>query len=204
MDLTGLYARIAAVEGRPGRDTIDPKILMALWLYATIDGVGSPKARRSLQAAPRLPLALRRRVGQLPHVGRFSHVAGGLVGSIVDGERGLLVVGGPDSTATSGAGRDAGANQCRQVFLPSASQAGGMLRRSTTAGRGVAERIGGSRPGRGQPPGTSRPATGGSGKGRAFAAGVARDGQAGGAKKNRGRRDRRRRPACRRPIPRRG
>jgi transposase len=43
MDLTGLYARIAAVEGRPGRDTIDPKILMALWLYATIDGVGSAR-----------------------------------------------------------------------------------------------------------------------------------------------------------------
>jgi len=36
-------ARIAAVEGRPGRDTIDPKILMALWLYATIDGVGSAR-----------------------------------------------------------------------------------------------------------------------------------------------------------------
>lgn len=44
MDLTGLYARIAAVEGRPGRDTIDPKILMALWLYATIDGVGMPES----------------------------------------------------------------------------------------------------------------------------------------------------------------
>ena len=43
MNLTPLYTRIAAVEGRPGRDTIDPKILMALWLYATIDGVGSAR-----------------------------------------------------------------------------------------------------------------------------------------------------------------
>lgn len=43
MNLVPLYARIAAVEGRPGRDTIDPKILMALWLYATIDGVGSAR-----------------------------------------------------------------------------------------------------------------------------------------------------------------
>jgi transposase len=42
-NLTPLYARIAAVEGRPGRDTIGPKILMALWLYATIDGVGSAR-----------------------------------------------------------------------------------------------------------------------------------------------------------------
>lgn len=43
MNLTPLYTRIAAVEGRPGRNTIDPKILMALWLYATIDGVGSAR-----------------------------------------------------------------------------------------------------------------------------------------------------------------
>ena len=43
MNLSPLYARIAAVEGQPGRDPIDPKILMALWLYATIDGVGSAR-----------------------------------------------------------------------------------------------------------------------------------------------------------------
>jgi transposase len=43
MNLSPLYARIAAVEGRPGRNPIDPKILMALWMYATIDGVGSAR-----------------------------------------------------------------------------------------------------------------------------------------------------------------
>jgi transposase len=43
MNLSPLYARIAAVEGQPGRNPIDPKILMALWLYATIDGVGSAR-----------------------------------------------------------------------------------------------------------------------------------------------------------------
>lgn len=43
MNLSPLYARIAAVEGLPGRNPIDPKILMALWLYATIDGVGSAR-----------------------------------------------------------------------------------------------------------------------------------------------------------------
>jgi transposase len=43
MNLLPLYERIAAVEGRPGRDPIDPKILMALWLYATIDGIGSAR-----------------------------------------------------------------------------------------------------------------------------------------------------------------
>jgi len=43
MNLSPLYERIAAVEGQPGRSPIDPKILMALWLYATIRGVGSAR-----------------------------------------------------------------------------------------------------------------------------------------------------------------
>jgi len=43
LDLTCLYESIRAVEGRPGRDPIDPRIQMALWLYATLDGVGSAR-----------------------------------------------------------------------------------------------------------------------------------------------------------------
>jgi transposase len=38
-----LYDRIKAVERGPGRAPIDPKILMALWLYATIEGIGSAR-----------------------------------------------------------------------------------------------------------------------------------------------------------------
>jgi transposase len=43
LDLTPLYDRIKAVERGPGRAPIDPKILMALWLYATLEGVGSAR-----------------------------------------------------------------------------------------------------------------------------------------------------------------
>lgn len=43
-DLAPLYDSIAAVEGGPGRDAIDPRILLALWLYATLEGVGSARA----------------------------------------------------------------------------------------------------------------------------------------------------------------
>jgi transposase len=43
LDLTAFYATIRAREGRAGRSPIDPKILIALWLYATIDGVGSAR-----------------------------------------------------------------------------------------------------------------------------------------------------------------
>jgi transposase len=43
LDLSGFYAQIRAVEGVAGRDPIDPKILLALWLYATIEGIGSAR-----------------------------------------------------------------------------------------------------------------------------------------------------------------
>lgn len=43
LDLAAFYAQIKAREGGPGRAPIDPKILVALWLYATIDGVGSAR-----------------------------------------------------------------------------------------------------------------------------------------------------------------
>jgi transposase len=44
LDLSPLYGQIRAVEGHPGQNAIDPKILMALWLYATLEGVGSARA----------------------------------------------------------------------------------------------------------------------------------------------------------------
>jgi transposase len=42
-DLTRFYAGIRAVEGSVGRSAIAPEILLALWLYATLDGVGSAR-----------------------------------------------------------------------------------------------------------------------------------------------------------------
>jgi transposase len=43
LDLTEIYTKIRAVEGRAGRDPIDPQILLSLWLMATIDGIGSAR-----------------------------------------------------------------------------------------------------------------------------------------------------------------
>jgi transposase len=44
LNLAGFYDAIRAVEGAPGRDPIDPKILLALWLFATVEGIGSARA----------------------------------------------------------------------------------------------------------------------------------------------------------------
>ena len=43
LDLQRFYDAIRARAGGAGRPAIDPKILVALWLYATIDGVGSAR-----------------------------------------------------------------------------------------------------------------------------------------------------------------
>lgn len=43
LDLSALYQKIRAVEGKAGRDAVDPKILMALWMFATIEAVSSAR-----------------------------------------------------------------------------------------------------------------------------------------------------------------
>lgn len=48
LDLSSLYAAVQSVEGRAGRPAIDPRIYLALWLYATIEGVGSARALERL------------------------------------------------------------------------------------------------------------------------------------------------------------
>lgn len=43
LDLTGFYTSIRALLDSPGRPASDPKVLLALWVYATVDGVGSAR-----------------------------------------------------------------------------------------------------------------------------------------------------------------
>jgi transposase len=48
LDLSAFEREILAVEGRAGHPAIDPRILVALWLYATLEGVGSARALERL------------------------------------------------------------------------------------------------------------------------------------------------------------
>jgi transposase len=54
MDLTPLHARYRAVEHHPGRPPIDVRLLVALWLYATLEGIASAHelARRCTRDDP--------------------------------------------------------------------------------------------------------------------------------------------------------
>jgi transposase len=51
LDLTKFYEPIVARGSEPGRPAIDPKLLVALWLYATSEGVGSARELARLCAA---------------------------------------------------------------------------------------------------------------------------------------------------------
>jgi len=47
-DLSELTGKIRATEDGPGRPAIDPRVLLTLWLYATVDGFGSARALEKL------------------------------------------------------------------------------------------------------------------------------------------------------------
>ena len=43
LDLAAFYAEVKAILGHAGHPTTDPKVLLALWLYATTEGIGSAR-----------------------------------------------------------------------------------------------------------------------------------------------------------------
>lgn len=48
LDLSPLYQNIRACEGHVGRDAVDPQILMAIWMFATIEGISSARQLEKL------------------------------------------------------------------------------------------------------------------------------------------------------------
>src|SRR5882724_9951319 len=63
LELSELYEAIGSREGEPGRPPPDPAVLLALWLYATIEGVGSA---RQLERLAQRDLAYRWIAGGVP------------------------------------------------------------------------------------------------------------------------------------------
>src|ERR1700756_4919196 len=62
LDLRELEEAIRAREHTPGQAPASPRLLLALWLYATSEGIGSARA---LRKSRRLSLAVRRRQREL-------------------------------------------------------------------------------------------------------------------------------------------
>ena len=157
-----------------GRDgpRIDPKILMALWLYATIDGVGSARQLDELcRSHDAFQLDRRRCLDQLSYPRRFPHRPRRIARPVADPERRDPDGRGTGRSEPGGAGRDAGPRQRRCRVVPPPADAGGGAGRGRGPGPGVAGGVGG-RPGRRRPPATSGPRAGGPRTGRADQGGV--------------------------------
>jgi hypothetical protein len=75
LDLAAFYAPIKARAGVVGRDATDPRLLVALWLYAATRGDARRGQRAGVGAAvrrePSVPVAVRRGDGQPPHAERL-------------------------------------------------------------------------------------------------------------------------------------
>src|ERR1700684_1786211 len=65
LDLSQFYAQVLSREGEAGRPAADPAVLLALWLYATIEGVGSARTGAAGAKRRRLSLAGGRRAAEL-------------------------------------------------------------------------------------------------------------------------------------------
>src|SRR6266508_912968 len=63
LDLSALYDAIKSREGEAGRPPPDPSVLLALWLYATVEGVGSA---RQLDRLTKSDVAYRCLAGGVP------------------------------------------------------------------------------------------------------------------------------------------
>lgn len=63
MDLSKFYAAIGSREGEAGRPAADPRVLLALWLFASVEGVGSA---RELERLVRRDVAYRWIAGGVP------------------------------------------------------------------------------------------------------------------------------------------
>lgn len=68
LDLCGWLGEIKAVEGHVGRNATDPRLLLALWVYATVKGIGGESLGCVVSGVAALDVALRRRECQLRHV----------------------------------------------------------------------------------------------------------------------------------------
>ena len=72
LDLKSWLSEIKAVEGHVGRDATDPRLLVALWVFATLKGIGSARElARLCEESSAVPVAVRRCQRQLPHVVRL-------------------------------------------------------------------------------------------------------------------------------------
>ena len=110
LDLSGFCPPIKAREGVAGRDATDPKLLVALWLYACVRGIGSGRElARQCQENVRLSLAVRGRECEPSFAVGFSHRSWEGLGPVIHAGDCLAGGQGRGEGEPDQPGRDAGA-----------------------------------------------------------------------------------------------
>src|SRR5205814_6871266 len=88
LDLREFYDRIKARDAVAGRPATDPRVVLAVWLYATLEGIGSARAiDRLCQQHAAYRLAVRGCANQSRSAGAVSAGECGIIGSPADPER---------------------------------------------------------------------------------------------------------------------
>lgn len=117
LDLSPFYASIKSVLGRAGHPTTDPQVLLALWLFATSEGIGSARQIDRLCKEHDAYRWLWPCAHQLPYFVRLSGRSSGGPGQSSDGDSGLDDECRSGEVAACGSGRDAGAGQRGGEFV---------------------------------------------------------------------------------------
>ena len=160
LDLAPLYDSIRSRLGGPGRAALDPRLGVALWLYATLEGIGSARALDYLCTHHNAFRWLCGGVCVNYHTladFRVDHVT--MLDDLLTHSVAVLRAAGPRRSQPRGPRRHAGPRQRRGGFLPSPPHPPGVPARGPRASR-PAEGGDGRRPRRSVAPPRRRPRAG--------------------------------------------
>lgn len=126
-DLQGFYTHIRVVDGGVGRAAIAPEILLALWLYATLDGVGSAREIARLTDAHDAYRWLCGGVQVNYHtLSDFRKDHGEALDDLLSANVAALMAVGVGDAQGGGTGRDAGTRERGGGVVPAQGEAGGV------------------------------------------------------------------------------
>lgn len=138
LDLSPLLAHVKAVEGHTGRPPTDPRILLTLWLYATVEGIGSARELARWCETDAADQWIAGGVSLNHHtLADFRACQGPLLDRLLTQSVASLMAANRGRSEPGGSGRDAGAGQRRRQDVPPPREAGRISRRGEGAGRAV-------------------------------------------------------------------
>ena len=148
VDLDAFYAKVRAVIDGPGRPASDPRVLLGLWVLATVEGIGSARWLARLTTEHDAYRWLRGRVPvnyhtlsdfRVSHQQELNDLMTKLVATLRHQGPSLRSRTGFGDADSGGAGWDAGARECWRGLVSAPAEFGAVSDRSARAGRAVGQ-----------------------------------------------------------------